>query len=104
MNEIRKVKVDHNSPANWASLTADQKQRHNIIANYVLAYCDQNRNEYLMWDSIDRQIPHIYSWVFNAYNASHQNSQVIYDEVGVKIVDRETNICESIGSNVSCAK
>lgn len=92
--KTRRVRVDHQNPIKWSELTEDQKQRHNIIANYVVKYCSQNIGEYVTWESLDKQLsyPHIYSWIFDNYNNSHQNTEMIWDNTGIMIVDRDDNL------------
>lgn len=83
---MRRVRIDHQNVRPFKELTTEQKQRHNVIARYMIQFCLQNIGEYLLWSSIDSQVPHIYSWVFDDYNSSHQNTKIIWDKVGVKIV------------------
>lgn len=84
--ENRRIKIDHENPPKWGSLSTDQKRRHNIFCSYLIQWCENNKDEYVPWLDIDENIPHIYSWIFDSYNNSHQKTKIIYDKVGVKII------------------
>jgi len=84
--ETRIVKVNHKEPVRWAELTDEQKARHNMFAKYLITYCSQNIGITIGWEDIDNQIPHLYGFVFNNYNANHQNTQMVFDERGVTCV------------------
>ena len=84
--ETRKVKVNHDNPVKFRDLTEDQKMRHNIFAKYLVMYCTQNIGTTIRWEDIDNHIPHLYGFVFDNYNANHQNTQMIFDDNGVTCV------------------
>lgn len=82
----RQVRINHNEPVRYSDLAQEQKTRHNIVANYLIQYCSSHIGETVSWESIDNQIPHLYSFAINGYNSSHQNTQIVFDDNGVTCV------------------
>lgn len=83
---MRSVIIDHNNPTRWSDLSEEQKTRHNIVVNYLIQYCSSHIGETVSWESIDKQIPHLYSFAVNGYNASYQNTQIVFDDNGVTCI------------------
>lgn len=83
---VRQVKVDHQNPVRFSELSEDQKTKHNMFAATLLAYCSQNPGELIPWTEIDKYVPHVYGFVFENYNSSHQKTQMVFNEKGVMCV------------------